>query len=403
MKRGFALISVAALTIAIGACGSDNKAATTTAAPVTTGAATTTVAASAAPASSAPAPSSASSGPAADAAAAAARIAKALQPITDIGVSVPLTAKPPAGKTVAWIGGGLQSTQPITPGYQAATKALGWKLQIINYDPANPQTVNAAVQQAVDQGVDYIAISGTDIASFQQAADAAKAKNIPIIDMYSSNEATGKDGNDIYAVISNADATRAIATQISDWAISDSGGTANVVLVNLPEFPILQVGAKAGKDNYAKNCAGCSVDELDVTLADLGGGKVPGLIASYLQSHPKTNYISYSIGDLFSGVPEALRTAGLDKKVKNIGGVPNVEQTQTLIDKQSNEWSMLPRSESAWHAVDAMARLSIGQDLSGVNPILVTAIWDQENVPKPAAEYTGAVGYEGLFKKLWGL
>jgi ABC-type sugar transport system substrate-binding protein len=419
MKRTITLLAVGALALLAVGCGSDKKSSPTTVATATTVAAATTIAGGATTVAggatsvasgdtTAPGGTDATattaagaSGPKADAAAAAARIATALKPITDIGVSVPLKSKPPTGKTVAWIGGGLQSTQPITPGFKTATAALGWTLKIINYDPANPQTVNAAVQQAVDQGVDYIAISGTDIASFQQAADAAKAKGIPIIDMYSSNPATGKDGNGIYAVISDSKATEAIVQQITDWVIADSAGKANAVLVTLPEFPILQVGAKAGKANFASACADCKMSELDVTLADLGGGKVPGLVVSYLQTHPETTYVVYAIGDLFSGVPEALSTAGI--KVKSVGGVPNVEQTQTLIDKQSDEWSVLPRAESGWHAVDAMARLSIGQDLSGVPSTLVTAIWDQANVPKPAAEYGGAVDYENQFKKLWGL
>lgn len=37
-----------------------------------------------------------------------------------------------------------------------------------------------------------------------------------------------------------------------------------------------------------------------------------------------------------------------------------------------------------------------------MNPILVTAFWDEENLPK-GAEYARAVGYEGLFKNLWVL
>lgn len=424
MKRRVPLVIIGALALTITACSSDSKPATTSA-PVSSAPATTAAGATTAPGGSAgsttPATSSDSSattgsagsttgdtaggasGPAADAAAAQKRIDPALVPITKIGVTEPLKSKPPTGKTVAWIGGGLQSTQPITPGYEEATKALGWQLKIINYDPADPQTVNAAVQQAVDQGVDYIAISGTDIASFEQAANAAKAKGIPIIDMYSSNPATGKDGNDIYAVISDTKATQTLARQLVDFEIADSGGTAKSVLVTLPEFPILQVGAKASKDHFAEACKECSFAELDVTLADLSGGKVPGLIVSYLQSHPDTTYLTYAIGDLFSGVPDALATAGVASKVKNVGGVPNVEQTQTLIDKQSSAWAMLPRAESAWHAVDAMARLSVGQDLSGVTSVLLTALYTQDNVPKPAAEYKGAVDYQDQFKKLWGL
>ncbi len=394
LRRTVSCVAALALAAGLAACGSDDdssESVTTEPAAATDTGATDTGA------------TDSGSSAEADAAAAADRVEAALQPITEIGVDVPLDETPPTGITVAWIGGGLQSTQPITPGYQGATEALGWDLVIIDYDPADPQTVNAAVQQAVDQGVDYIGISGTDVASFEQAAQAAIAAEIPIIDMYSTNETTGADGNGIYAVISDADSTRATARQIADWVIADSGGTGNVVFVNLPEFPILQISADAATEHYASACAGCTFDVLDVTLNDLVSGAVPSAVVSYLQNHPDTTYVSYAIGDLFGGVAAALATAGLDGQAQQVGGVPNADQVQSLIDKQSSVWAMLPREESAWHAVDAMARLSIGQDLSGVNPVLLTALWDQENVPTPVQEYRGAEGFEEAFAQLWGV
>ena len=39
-----------------------------------------------------------------------------------------------------------------------------------------------------------------------------------------------------------------------------------------------------------------------------------------------------SIGDLASGLPEALAAAGMGDKVKIVGNVPNTEQVQSLID-----------------------------------------------------------------------
>lgn len=416
MRRGLGCVALAALALSVIGCGGDDD--TSDATDQGSGTATTTAGSATATsgeagpattgddgdtATTAAGDEGGEGGAAADAEAAAGRIAAALEPVTDIGVTVPLTEAPPDGKTVAWIGGGLQSTQVITPGFRTATEALGWELVIIDYDQADPQTVNAAVQQAVDQDVDYIAISGTDISSFEQAAEAAKAKSIPVIDMYSTNETTGADGNGIYAVISDADSTRATARQVADWIIADSDGTANAVFVNLPEFPILQIAAEAARDHYAEACAECTFDELDVTLADLGGGTVPSAVVSYLQQNPDANYVSYAIGDLFSGVPESLATAGVAEQAQQVGGVPNADQVQTLIDGESSVWAMLPREESAWHAVDAMARLSVGQDLEGVNPVLVTALWDQDNVPRPVEEYRGAEGYEDAFSELWGI
>ena len=59
-----------------------------------------------------------------------------------------------------WLEGNIQSILPITSGFEGATDALGWDLTTLSYDPTDPQGPSAAMQQAVDGGADYIAVSG---------------------------------------------------------------------------------------------------------------------------------------------------------------------------------------------------------------------------------------------------
>ncbi|MEZ5315784.1 MAG: hypothetical protein R2752_00120 [Vicinamibacterales bacterium] len=65
---------------------------------------------------------------------------------------------------------------------EAATKALGWNLKTLIYDPSKPQEVNSTVMQAVAANPDYIAIAGSPPEQWQEGLDAAKAKGIPIFD-----------------------------------------------------------------------------------------------------------------------------------------------------------------------------------------------------------------------------
>ena len=59
-------------------------------------------------------------------------------------------------------------------------------------------------------------------------------------------------------------------------------------------------------------------DILEVTVDDLGQGAVGSKIVAYLQSNPDTNYVEFSFGDLITGVPQVLQSAGLSDKVKLI-------------------------------------------------------------------------------------
>ena len=65
------------------------------------------------------------------------------------------------------------SAQELTPGFREATTALGWKLKVFSYDPSNPATINGAMQQAVSQRVNFIAVSGVNSAGFSTTVQPA--------------------------------------------------------------------------------------------------------------------------------------------------------------------------------------------------------------------------------------
>jgi ribose transport system substrate-binding protein len=388
---------VASLVLATAACGSSSKGSSSPATTTASSSGPTTTAATSAGAAS-PAGSSSDSGTAAKS-----RAEQYLKPATSIGITTPLTGKPPAGKKVYWLEGNIQSILPITGGFKEAASALGWNLTVLTYDPADPQGPSAAMRQAVDAGADYIAISGQSIAILGQALDAAKAKKIPVIDMYSTDEVGGA-ANGIYANVGGTPFSQKSAALLSDYVIGDSGGDANVLFVNVPDFKILQIVADAVTGNFKSQCPNCTVTPLNVSIGDLTGGTVASQVVSALQSKSKIDYVYVTIGDLATGLPEALQAAGLAGKVKIVGGVPNTEQVQSLIDGKAAAYTVLGRPASAWAAMDVMARLSVGMDADAKgHELLPSVIWTPDNVPKPAQDYQGAENYQAQFKKLWGV
>ena len=258
------------------------------------------------------------------------------------------------------------------------------------------------MQQAIDGGADYIAVSGQTTDILGQALDAAKSAGIPVIDLYSTDEIGGED-NGIYANIGSAAYSEASYPLLADMVISDSGGQGKVLVVSVPDFAILNVATDAIKGEFAQGCPDCDVQSLDVSITDAYSGTLPSQIVSALQTDPDIGYVYVTYGDLAAGLPEALSSAGLDN-VKLLGHVPNPEQLQSLADGTSFAWIPLPRPESGWAAVDAMVRLAVGQDIDQPShEVLPIEIWTPDNVPTPVAEYQGPAGFEDQFKALWGL
>ncbi|NNE72667.1 MAG: hypothetical protein HKN26_03310, partial [Acidimicrobiales bacterium] len=218
-------------------------------------------------------------------------------PPTDIGPTVPLDSVPET-KTVAWLECELPSCLDITPGFEAATDALGWELlpiSVQSFDPA------PGFQQAIDAGVDYVALTGTPAALVQDQIDAAAAAGIGFMSCFST-DAPGGEANNIWIQCGDGDSTFATGNLIAQWAIADSGGAANTLMVNIRDFPVLVSEEEGAKAAYDANCPDCSFEVLNVTLDQFVGGEVPAAVASQLQSNPDINYIHFSFADIPLGV-----------------------------------------------------------------------------------------------------
>jgi len=330
------------------------------------------------------------------------RLAPYLEPADSIGIEEPLSGEMPEGLKVYWLEGNIQSILPITQGFEEATEDAGWDLTTLTYDPADPQGPGSAMQQAVEGGADYIAVSGQTIDILGPALDAAKSAGIPVIDMYSTDEVGGEE-NGIYANIGGPGYSEASFPVLADYVINDSGGDAKVLFVNVPDFQILQTVADATLGQFESECPECDVESLDVTIADLTSGSVSSQVVSSLQSNPDIEYVFVAIGDLATGLPEALSSGGAEN-VKLLGGVPNPEQLQSLADGTSVAWIPLPRPMSAWAAVDAMARIELGEEIDQEqHEVLPIEVKTQDNIETPVEEYEGPEGYQDQFNQLWGV
>ncbi len=345
---------------------------------------------------------SSSTDPAA-AAAAEKDLAPYLAKPTTISVDQPLTQRPPTGKKVYWLEGNIQSILPLTGGFKQAAAALGWQLTVLTYDPTDPQGPSSAMAQAVAGKADYIAVSGQTISVLGAALDAAKAAKIPVIELFSTDDVGGA-ANGIYANIGSAEFSKRSGNLVADFVINDSAGTGKVLFVNVPDFAILRIVGDAVAQDYQQGCAGCRLTTLNISTSDMAAGNAASTIVSRLQADPAIGYVQVAIGDLATGLPEALASAGLADKVKIVGGVPNKEQMQQLIDGKAAAYTTFGRPEAAWQAVDAMARLSVGMD-PGAQQHVFLPLWllTPKTVPNPAQDYAGTAGHEAQFTKLWQL
>jgi ribose transport system substrate-binding protein len=393
------------------ACGSDNKASNTTQAAATTTAAASATTAPAAATTPATTPASTGTGAATTApsgedagvTAAKAVVAKYTDPNQPIGVTKPLTGKPEK-KTIAWLECELESCPYITVGMKDATAALGWDLKVISSKSGDP---GQFFQQAIDAGVDYIASSGEALALYKDQADAAKAKGIKILSCYDTQVPDPATTN-VYTQCGDTTFVQKTGPLMADWAIADSNGKSNVLVVSIPDFAVLVAETDAFKAEMAKNCASCKVTELNVSIDDLVGGKVPAAVASKLQADKSINYVFNSFGSLPAGLTAALQSAGLLSQVKVYGQDFSKFDLDEIAAGTMGAWSADPKAYAGWLMVDAAARLSLGMPLdeerasASLPTYLVTDPAEAKKISDDGGDWNPPTMADD-FKKLWGV
>jgi ribose transport system substrate-binding protein len=326
------------------------------------------------------------------------------EPPTEMTVTEPLPSVPPA-KSIAYLVCPVEACETNVPHITAAVEALGWEITTISLDTSNP---GAAFQQALDAGVDYIALTGIPLAAIEEQMAAAEAAGVPVFECFSTDVPGGEENN-LYSQCGGGDSVAETGGVLADWVIEDSGGAANVLFVTIRDFPILVAQEDAVTADFEERCPDCTIESLSVTVADLGAGAIAQQVASYVQANPDTNYVWFSFSNLSGGVSEALDGAGLLDGVSLVGVLFEDPQLQEIVDGTNTAWTAVPNEYAMWVLADQMARVATDSwdaELEHTASLLPTWVVDNADTAGALLETHGWAGPEGFvdaFKALWGV
>jgi hypothetical protein len=338
----------------------------------------------------------------AQAVAAAKQLFAGLSPSTfnnKILVKTPLTARPPTGKVVYWLQPNIPQAALITPGMQAATKALGWTLKIITFDLTDPNGANQAMQQAVTGSPkpDFIALPAISISQMGAGLAAAKAANIPVIEDAGDDTPEGQ-ANGIYGNPEGVAWEENETKAISAYVIADSNATAHVLVVNIPSSPILAAADKAIDQEYA-TCPDCKVSKLNASFTDAANGAIASQVVSRIQADPSIDYVQTTVGDFVGNLPAALQAAGL--KTKIVGAAGEIPNLQSVAGGTSQAFLVQGTAEAAFVMIDTMCRIAVGDPLLQSEHNITLQLWTTQDIPKPIALYAGPKNYQAQYEALW--
>jgi ABC-type sugar transport system substrate-binding protein len=329
------------------------------------------------------------------------------KPSTDIGVSTPLNSPPAAHKKVAWLEPSVFAAA-FSPAAKAAAQALNWDLVTISYDATNPTALASAMQQAINQKVEYITSVGSGQVELGSALTNAKNANIPVFSAYinGANQAQGS-ANGIYVNVAPDAQTTHQGEILAATDVVLSGGPASMTMFVQDGVPPLKNVADGWVNALNTHCSACKVDRVSVAQTDVSAGKVPQVVATYVQSHPDVKILAFCDGPTALGVDTTLKTGGLLDKVKITGQSPEAGGYASLLAGTNDAWVSNPFRMVMWYVFDAMARYSEGMSLDVDAKAFIPNQIYTKNTDKTLIQNAqtnfgeGPPGYQNTFKQLW--
>lgn len=259
---------------------------------------------------------------------------------TKILQTVPLKTKPPQGKTIVYIDPPFPNTELIGKELAVTANAVGWHYDTIAWDGLTAASADSALTTALLKKPTAVVIQDWEIANIPASIKSAyKKAGVPII--LSSADPFTRTSTFIADVAGPSIYTK-FGTLMADWFVTNSGGTGNALIPNLPAYVIYAPLVSAFETQVNNICQACSVKVIDVSAADLGAGKYNSDIVNALLADKSLNYVFALSSDFIIGIQSALATAGLsDVKIAGV-----VQDSDSIAALQAG-------TESAWVTYDA--------------------------------------------------
>jgi ribose transport system substrate-binding protein len=316
---------------------------------------------------------------------------------TTIPQTTPLTHPVAKGKTFVDLECENTQCHDIATGVQAAGKALGWNVKLINYNDTQPATLTAAFQQALQYHPVGVSLTGTSPALWSSVLPEYKQAGIPIIP---ASVGPIQVQAPVAATVDGAGAYTAPAKAIADWFIAQSNASGHVLLIDIPSFPVLKETATAVSAEIAAQCPNCKVSDFDATIAQVDANGVVSAAVSQLQRDPSIKYVISTDGVFISGLASAAKAAGVSGLLigSTIGGITNEQDILAGSESATLPW---PGVVEGWDIIDAAARVSEGMSVPDGDGNTAIQLLVKGNFTTPQESLLAPADYPAQFEKLW--
>jgi ribose transport system substrate-binding protein len=290
-------------------------------------------------------------------------------------------------------------------GAEDAARVMGWDYRVLD-GQGTVQGRTTALNQAIALKPDGIILGNVDTQEQAPVIRRAAMLGIKMVGWHIG--ATPGPVNDPPVFTNVTTDPREVAKAAAFYAVTDSNGTANVILFK-DSITTISTAKTDASAEVIKGCAGCKVLEVqDTPMGDLAN-RMPSLATSLLTKYGRQWTYAIAVNDLyFDFSAPSLQAAGVDAA----GGYPrqissgdgSVTAFQRIRQRRYQIGTVAePLHLQGWMCIDELNRAFAGQPPSGFVPpphLFVASNLDRDGGPDNV--YEPENGYKDIYKKIWG-
>ena len=270
----------------------------------------------------------------------------------------------------------------------------------------DPNQWASCIDDAAGRGANVIIVDTIPVSSVKNSIDAARAKGIKIIDGNNGDPGSVPQGADARVSFQYSLSGKLV----SDWIIVDSGGNANVLIIQSPESGnVPDLVGKGYQGELRQKCPSCKVKIVDVALADWAT-KLQSTMQAQIAADPKIDYVIPIYDGATTYIVPGIQAAGATGRVKVATFNANLDPMKKMAAGKSIYVEVGSHNAyEGWAYADQSLRLLTGQQ-PVANELVPARVFTRANVGQfeltPAAERSGVwfgdETYKSKFAALWG-
>jgi ribose transport system substrate-binding protein len=286
---------------------------------------------------------------------------------------------------------------------KTALAKVGMKLQICNGN-GQPSAVAACVQQATGAGAAGIVTDAIPYGMAQNALDAAKAKNIPII-ITDQIPPTGTAANS--DALTYVPGVTDQPSQVAWWIIASSDGKANAVLAQESDSPSSIAYVQDSLPIYQKYCPDCTIAVKNITATT--NSQLASDTSANVLTHPNATYYYTEFEDSLDPTVQGLQQSNKASislavaggSVDGLGRLKSNTVVKAVV--------AVDQAYAGWALTDEVLRMAT--KTPPVTETFPSRLFTSANIgtiqvttaAQATGEWFGGTSYQSAFEKLWGI